>query len=280
MTVKGFHAFVDDELLTRGAAIAFYAVTALPPILYIFAVIAGAVFGRDAAGTAIGGEISHIVGRDGSKLLHIAVRNSDDPNAAGIWANVVGAVLLIVTASGFFSEIQTALNVIWKAKLHTHFAGRLLRGRLVSLGLVLALAFLLLASVLISAAIDSFGVRIEAVLPVGLLLARVLHFLISFVLLALLLAAIYRVLPDCEIQWRDVFAGAIGTTILFNFGEYIITLYLGSGAWRLYGASASMILLLTWIFYTAQIFLLGAEFTRVWSQQRHEAARLAPPDPA
>jgi membrane protein len=271
IAVEGAHAFVEDELLTRGAAIAFYAAAALPPILYIFAVVAGMIFGREAAGAAITGELSHIIGNDGTKLLQIAVRNSNDPNTGGVWANILGALLLIVTASGFFSEIQTALNVIWNAKLDQPLAGRLIRARVVSLGLVLAFAFVMISSVLITAAINAFGARIAVVFPIGLMLAHSLDFLFSFVLLTLLLAAIYRVLPDCEIGWRDVFAGAIGTTVLFNLGEYLITLYLSSSAWKQYGASASMLILLTWIFYTAQIFLLGAAFTQVWSHQREIA---------
>jgi len=137
----------------------------------------------------------------------------------------------------------------------------------VSVGLVLALSFLLLISLVMSAAIHALGERIDAVLPIGATLALVLNFAISFVLIALLLAAIYRVLPDCHIEWRDVMIGAVGTTILFNMGEYLISLYLGSStvASR-YGAAGGVLILLLWVYYTAQIFLLGAEFTRVWSK--------------
>jgi membrane protein len=264
---EGIFAFDEDEALSRGAAIAFYAMTALAPVLYIAAAIAGLVFGREAAGTAIAHEVGHLVGPEAAKLLFKAIRNSDNPTDTGFWTNVFGVVLLIVTASGMFGEMQTALNKIWKAQPKTTIWWRLARGRFMSLLLVVALGFLLLTSLVMSAAIHALGERIDYVLPVGSFLAHVLNFGISFVLVALLLAAIYRALPDCEIQWRDVMAGAIGTTILFNIGEFFISLYLGSSTvgYR-YGAAGGVIVLLLWIYYTAQIFLLGAEFTHVWSR--------------
>jgi membrane protein len=264
---EGVIAFDEDEALSRGAAIAFYAVTALAPVLYIAAAIAGLVFGREAAGTAIAHEIGHLIGPNAAKILYAAIHNSENPNTSGFWANVASVVLLIVTASGVFGEMQAALNRIWRAEPKTTVWWRMARGRLVSVGLVLALSFLLLISLVMSAAIHALGERIDAVLPIGATLALVLNFAISFVLIALLLAAIYRVLPDCHIEWRDVMIGAVGTTILFNMGEYLISLYLGSStvASR-YGAAGGVLILLLWVYYTAQIFLLGAEFTRVWSK--------------
>jgi membrane protein len=264
---EGVIAFDEDEALSRGAAIAFYAVTALAPVLYIAASVAGLVFGREAAGTAIAHEIGHLIGPNASKILYAAIHNSEDPNTSGFWANVASVLLLIVTASGVFGEMQAALNKIWRAQPETTVWWRMARGRLVSVGLVLALAFLLLISLVMSAAIHALGERIDAVLPVGATLALILNFAISFVLIAFLLAAIYRVLPDCDIEWRDVMIGAIGTTILFNAGEYLIGVYLASStvASR-YGAAGGVLVLLLWVYYTAQIFLLGAEFTRVWSK--------------
>jgi membrane protein len=264
---EGFIAFDEDEALSRGAAIAFYAMTALAPVLYIAASIAGLVFGREAAGTAIAHEVSHLVGPNAAKLLYSAIRNSDNPSDTGFWTNVIGVVLLIVTASSIFGEMQTALNKIWRAEPKTTIWWRMARGRFMSLLLVVALGFLLLTSLVMSAAIHALGERIDYVLPIGSFLAHILNFGISFVLVAVLLAAIYRALPDSEIEWRDVMVGAIGTTILFNIGEFFISLYLGSATvgYR-YGAAGGVIVLLLWIYYTAQIFLLGAEFTRVWSK--------------
>ena len=190
MFKEGVEAFVINDMLSRGAAIAFYAVTALAPILYITSAVIGLVFGRKVAGTAIATEIGNLIGKDGAYLLKTAILNSDRPNLAGLSANVIGVVLLIVTASGVFGEMQLALNIIWKADPKSSFWSRLLRARLVSLGLVLGLAFMLLISLVMSAAINALGTKIDTLLPIGVPFAVALNFVISFVLVALLLAAI------------------------------------------------------------------------------------------
>jgi membrane protein len=271
---EGFGTFLEVEALSRGAAIAFYATTALVPILYISALLAGLVFGRESASTSIGAEIGHLVGSGTAKFLTTAIYNSHEPGRVGQWRNAVTLVLLIVTATGVFAEIQSALNRIWDARPRTAIWWRLLRARLASLALVLAFAFLLLISLLMSAAINALGERIDDALPVGTAVAWILNFAISFGLIALLLAAIYRVLPDCDVEWRDVAVAAIGTTILLNIGEYLIGLYLGSAriGYR-YGAAGSVIVLLTWVYYTVQTFLLGAVFARVWSEHHGSRAR-------
>ncbi len=271
---EGVEAFIADEALTRGAAIAFYAVTALAPILYIAALLAGFVFGRDAANTAIAGEVGHLIGPGGAKLLTTAIYNAHDAGGAGHWRNALASLLLIITASGVFGEMQSALNRVWDAQPKSAIWWLLLRSRLVSLVLVLTLAFLLLASLLMAAAINALGERIDVILPVGQGVAWILNYVISFGLVALLLAAIYRVLPDTAVEWRDVAVAAIGTTFLLNIGEYVLSLYLGSNylAYR-YGTVGSVIVLLTWIYYTTQIFLLGAVFTRVWSEHHGSRAR-------
>lgn len=276
---EGLQTFLDDEVLSRGAAIAFYATTALAPILYIAALLAGLVFGREAASTSIAAEIGHLVGPGTAKLLTTAIYNSHDPGRIGLWRNAVTLVVLVVTATGVFAEIQSALNRIWDAEPRIALWWQMLRARLASLALVLALAFLLLISLLMSAAINALGERIDYVLPVGSAVAWILNFAISFGLIALLLAAIYRVLPDTDVEWRDVAVAAIGTTILLNIGEYLIGLYLGSAhIGDRYGTAGSVIVLLTWIYYTVQIFLLGAVFTRVWSE--HHGSRAQKKEPA
>jgi membrane protein len=271
---EGFQTFLDDEVLSRGAAIAFYATTALVPILYISALLAGFVFGREAASTSIAAVIGHLVGSGAAKLLTTAIYNSHDPGSVGRWRNGVTLVLLIVTATGVFAEIQSALNRIWDVEPRTAIWWQMLRARLASLALVLAFAFLLLVSLLMTAAINALGERIDDVLPVGSAVAWILIFAISFGLIALLLAAIYRVLPDTDVEWRDVAIAAIGTTVLLNIGEYLIGLYLGSAhVGARYGTAGSVIVLLTWIYYTVQIFLLGAVFTRVWSEHHGSRAQ-------
>jgi membrane protein len=190
-------------------------------------------------------------------------------NRNGFWPNAVGVVLLVVTASGVFGEMQSSLNAIWKAKPRGFTLWGLVRTRLLSLGLVLALGFLLLISLVMNAVVTALGTRIGYVLPIGTAFAAVVNFAVSFVLVAALFAAIYKVLPDVALEWRDVIAGAIGTAVLFDIGEYLIALYLGSGfaVGRRYGAAGGLLLLLLWIYYTTQVFLLGAEFTKVYASR-------------
>src|SRR6201996_2644178 len=275
ITRQSVDAFIEDDALSRGAAIAFFATSAFAPVLYIATVIAGFAFGREAATGAITAQIGAMIGDDGRKLLWAALHHS-----AGwgdkFWPNVVGVTLLIVTASGMFNEMQSALNIIWKVESKGLNLWLLFRARIVSLGLVLSLGFLLLISLVATAAIHALGDRIHEFLPFSGMIASVINFAVSFVLIALLFAAIYKVLPDRDIEWRDVITGAIGTTLLFEAGEYLIGLYLGNvtiGA--RYGAAGGLLVLLTWLYYTAQVFLLGAEFTKVYALQRH--AETPPP---
>ena len=264
---KGVEAFIDDDALTYGAAIAFYVITAFAPVLYIAATIAGMVFGWDAATSALRYQIARLVGPDGAALVHAALHNTL-VNRHGFWPNLLGFVLLILTASGVFGEMQTALNTFWKARPR-FTVWEFVRTRLLSLGLVLALGFLLLISLVLNTLVTALGDRIEYVLPIGKALAEVLNFAVSFGLIALLFAAIYKVIPDVELEWGDVIAGALGTAALFLGGEYLIALYLGSGlvGYR-YGAAGGLFVLLLWIYYTAQVFLLGAEFTKVYASRR------------
>lgn len=268
-------AFIEDEALSRGAAIAFYAATALAPVLYIATAIAGLAFGREAATGAITHEIGNLIGDDGRKLLWSALHNTIGWGDK-LWPNIAGVALLIVTASGMFGEMQSALNVIWKTT-DPHFSlWGFVRARIASLGLVLTLGFLLLVSLVSTAALHAFGQSLDHYLPVGGALARVLNFGIFFLLMTLLFAAIYRLLPDRDLQWRDVFTGAICTALLLEAGEYVISFYLGAaGIGTIYGAAGGLFVLLIWIYYNAQIFLLGAEFTKVWSIRRgsHKAER-------
>jgi membrane protein len=268
-------AFVEDDALTRGAAIAFFATSAFAPVLYIATAIAGLAFGRERATGAITHEIGNLIGADGRKLLWAALHHSVGWGDK-FWPNVLGVAILLVTASGMFNEMQSALNIIWKVESKGLNLWRLFRARIVSLGLVLSLGFLLLVSLVATAAIHALGDRIHDFLPFTGMIASVINFAVSFVLIALLFAAIYKVLPDRDVEWRDVITGAIGTTFLFEIGEYLIGLYLGNvtiGA--RYGAAGGLLVLLTWLYYTAQVFLLGAEFTKVYALHRH--AQTPPP---
>ena len=268
-------AFIDDEALTRGAAIAFYTVTSIGPVLFIVVAIAGLAFGEDAARGAISDELGGLMGQQGSDLLQIAIQNASR-KSSGIIAAAVGIGTLVITASGVFTEMQQTLNVIWRAEPRGTTISRLIRARAVSLGLVGALGFLLLVSLVISTLLSALSDYINAYLPSGHLILQTLTFLISFSLITLLFGAIYKVLPDKRIEWHDVLIGAFVTAFLFTVGKLLISLYIGSTAIASsYGAAGSLIVVLLWIYYSAQIFLLGAEFTKVYASHHgsHQRAR-------
>ncbi len=260
-------AFVDDEALTRGASMAFYAAVSLAPLLLIVIAIAGLVFGQDAARNAVSGQFESLMGHQSAAFLQDAIKNAGQ-KSSGILATIIGIVTLVATASGVFGELQSALNKIWHVTPEGTTVSRLIRARAVSLGLVATLGFLLLASLAISAAITSLGDYLDAHLTFGKLIVSAVNAIISFTLIAMLFAAIYKILPDKALQWRDVIIGACATSLLFAVGKSLIGWYIGSSAVAsTYGAAAGLMLVLLWIYYSAQIFLLGAEFTHAYANR-------------
>jgi membrane protein len=258
-------SFLEDEALTRGAAIAFYTVTSIGPVLFIVVAIAGLAFGEDAARGAIADQLGGLMGRQSADLLQTTIQNAASKRS-GLLATLIGLITLIITASGVFSEMQTALNVIWKAEPTGTTVTRVMAARARSLGLVAALGFLLLVSLVVSTVLSALSDYINAYLPFGAKVFQVLTFLISFALISLLFGAIYKVLPDKRIEWHDVMIGAVATALLFTIGKSLISLYIGSSTIASsYGAAGSLIVILLWIFYSAQIFLIGAEFTKVYA---------------
>ena len=260
-------SFIDDEALSRGAAIAFYAGTSIAPVLLIVIAIAGLAFGHDAAQNAITMQLSGLMGQQTAEVLQTAVASASK-KSSGIVATILGIVTLVATASGVFGEMQSALNAIWKAKPVGTTVSRLVQARAASLGLVAALGFLLIVSLVVSAALTAFSNYLDAVLPFGKLLLEGLNFLISLVLLSVLFAAIYKILPDRRLEWHDVAVGAVVTAVLFIIGKSLIGWYVGSSAVASsYGAAGALIVFLLWVYYSAQIFLLGAEFTKVYASR-------------
>ena len=211
-------SFIEDEALSRGAAIAFYTVTSLAPILLIVVAIAGLAFGREAAQHAITAQLTGLMGTQTADVLQSALAGASS-KSSGILATIIGIVTLLVTASGVFGEMQTALNKIWDVEPRTSTVSRLIWARAVSLGLVAALGFLLLVSLVVSAALTAFGTYLNSVLPFGSLILSLLNFVVSLALISVLFAAIYKVLPDRPIAWRDVITGAIVTALLFTAGK-------------------------------------------------------------
>ena len=271
---ESVNSFISDEALTRGAAIAFYTVTSIGPVLFIVVAIAGLAFGEDAARGAIAEQLGGLMGRQSADLLQTAIQSAaaTGQNApavtksTGLLATMIGLVTLIITASGVFTEMQSTLNIIWKATPRGTTVTRLIRARAASLGLVAALGFLLLVSLVVSTLLSALSAYINAYLPFGYLILQTLAFLVSFGLISLLFGAIYKVLPDKVIEWHDVMIGAVVTALLFTIGKLLISLYIGSSTVASsYGAAGSLIVVLLWIYYSAQIFLFGAEFTKVYA---------------
>ena len=267
-------AFIADDALSRGASISFYTVTSIGPVLFIVVAIAGLAFGEDAARGAIASQLTGLMGTAGADLVQTAVQSASG-KSSGILASVLGATTLLITASGVFGEMQSALNAIWKTQRRGTTVTRLVRARAASLGLVAALGFLLLVSLVISAILSGLSRYINAVLPFGALILQILNFAISFAMISVLFAAIYKVLPDAKLSWADVLVGALVTALLFNVGKFLIGFYLGhSAVASSYGAAGALIIVLLWIYYSAQIFLLGAEFTKVYASRRGTPAAI------
>jgi membrane protein len=258
-------AYIEDDALSRGAAIAYYTVTSLAPVLIIVIGIAGLVFGQDAARGAIVAQVRELIGQQSAELLQTMVQSASDWSS-GVVANVVGFTTLLVTASGVFTEMQSALNAMWRASPQGTPISRLVRARIVGLGLVGALGFVLLASLIVSTALSALANVVDELLPLGALLVEGVNFVISFAVLSVVFAAIYKVLPDRRLTWMDVAIGGAATSLLFMIGKTLIGLYLGrSSMASSYGAAGGLLLLLLWVYYSSQIFLLGAEFTKAYA---------------
>ena len=264
-TVEGF---VEDDGLSRGASIAYYTLFSIAPVLLVVVAIAGLAFGREAAEGAIVAQLSLLMGRQTAEALQAMVESAAKPRE-GLLATITGVVVLIVATTGVFGEVQAGLNGIWKAgPSKSSTLSRLLRARLTSISLVVVTGFLLTVSLATSAALASVSTYLKYAFPAAGVALNIIDVVLSGLLIAGLFAAMFKVLPDTPIAWRDVGLGAVATTILFEGGKYAIAFYVGtSNVASSYGAAGALIVLLVWIYYSAQIFLLGAEFTRAFAKR-------------
>ena len=265
---QAVQGYVAHGALSRGAAIAFYVVTSLAPVLLIVVAIAGLAFGDDAVRGNLMRELSGVFGQQGGELVeNLLARSSDKPTGAA--ASAFGVLMILVTASGVFGEMQTALNRIWEVEAFDLPVASMIRARAVSLGLVAALGFLLMASLVASTGLAALGTYVGGHTTLAPLLLSGLNTLISLFLFAILFAAIFKVLPDTAIPWRDVITGGLITALLFTIGKSLIGWYLGATATSsTYGAAGALLLILLWSYYSAQIFLFGAEIARAASKNR------------
>ncbi len=265
-------AFLADDALSHGAAIAYYTIFSLAPVRLIAIAIAGLAFGQDAAQGAIVDQLSGLMGQQSAEALQSMLKSAAGARSSTL-ATAIGLITLLLTATGVFAEIQTSLNAIWRAAPRRSTVSRLIRARLVSLGLILALGFLLTVSLAFSAALAALGNYLNGILPAIGLLLHIANFIISFALMALLFAAIYKFLPDTAIAWRDVAIGAVATALLLTVGKSLIGLYIGSSqVASSYGAMGALNVILLWVYYSAEIFLLGAEFTKCYAHSHGSKA--------
>jgi membrane protein len=261
-TVTGF---IDDDALSRGASIAYYTLFSIAPVLLVVVADRRPGLRPRGAGGRHRRPAQHHDGHQTAEALQGMIESAAKPRE-GTWATVVGFVVLLIATSGVFGEVQSAMNAIWKAKPGRSTLTRLMRARLASLGLVATSGFLLMVSLAASAALAGLSTYLKFVFPGVQALLNVADVVLSAVLIAGMFAAIFKILPDVDIAWRDVAVGAIATTILFEGGKYAIAFYIGqSNVASSYGAAGALIVLLVWIYYSAQIFLLGAEFSRAYA---------------
>jgi membrane protein len=263
---EGFAAFVEDNALTRGAAIAFYAVTALAPVLFIATATAGLFLGPAAASGAVRYQLLQLMSPESATLVQDAIVHVRGVHHS-IQGSLLGLLALIVTASGVFTEMEDALNVIWKAPRNEPYLHQLIRGRVMSLILVVVMGFLFMVSLVIASGIGILGRLVDRGTPAGNAIVTAVNSGLSFFLIALLFAIIFKMMPNKHLYWRDVALGAVITALLFEAGQALISLYLSRlPVASIYGAAGGVIVLLVWTYYSAQVFLLGAEFTKVWAR--------------
>jgi membrane protein len=260
---KAVNAWIDDHAQSMGAALSYYSVFSIAPLLLITISVAGLVFGQDAAQGAVVEQLQGLIGEAGAQAVQDLLKNVSKPSA-GVIGTLTGLVVLVIGATSVFAELQDDLNRIWQVptrkKVSSWWAW--IRTRLLSMGMIFALGFLLLVSLAASAAFDAFASWSTSAIAGWEPLAHAINFVLSLVLTTALFAMIYRFMPQATIEWRDVAIGALVTALLFSIGKYLIGLYIGKSALASgFGAAGSLAVLLAWIYYSAQIFLFGAEFT-------------------
>ncbi len=258
----------NDKAPRLGASLSYYTIFSLAPVLLLVIAVAGMVLGNQAAQGKIVDQLSGLLGMDAAKAIQTMLEKSSH-HKGGILATAIGFVTLIVGATGVMIELQDALNTVWKvvAKPGRGIRG-IVRDRLLSFGIVLGFGFLLLVSLVLSAAVAVVDSWIGSFMPARVILGYVLSYGLSLGLVALVLAAIFKVLPDVKIAWRDVWVGALVTSVLFHLGKFGISLYIGKASVAsTFGAAGSLAVLLVWIYYSSQIVLFGAEFTRVYANE-------------
>ncbi|HEX8832584.1 MAG TPA: YihY/virulence factor BrkB family protein [Abditibacteriaceae bacterium] len=261
-----YTAWNEDKAPRLGAALAYYTVFSMAPFLIVLLAIAGLVFDQAEARTAMIAQISSTMGKEGAEAIETMINNANH-KGSGIVATIIGGITLLLGAGGLFGQLQDALNTIWGVAPKPGLGfGAMLKARFLSFGMVLGTGFLLLVSLVLSTVVDAMGKYMTDVLPIPVFAISALHFILSVGIITLLFAVIFKVLPDAEIQWHDVWVGGAMTALLFTIGKFGLAFYLARSApGSTYGAAGSLVLILLWVYYAAQILFFGAEFTQVFA---------------
>ena len=266
--------WTEDKASALAAALAYYSLFSLAPLVLIAVAVAGLVFGQQAAEGQLYAQLAGLIGDTGAKALQEIVARMSQEQGGGIVATIVGLATLFFGASGAFAQLQDSMNTIWKAKPPTtNGIVEFLRVRLLSFSMVLGIGFLLLVSLILSAMLAAVGEYLGTFLPGGEAVGHALNGTVSLLVITALFAMIYKLLPDTPVAWRDVWLGALVTSFLFTVGKFAIGFYLGKASVAsTYGAAGSIVILLLWVYYSSLILYLGAEFTHVYSM-RHGSRR-------
>ena len=269
-----FSEWLEEQVPQLGAALAYYTVFSLAPLVLLLLAIVGFLFHNDPAGAwrKMTEQMSYFLDKSAVDVVQGIAQKASQPNK-GVMATSIGILLALFGASGVFGQLQDALNTIWGVKAKPG-AGivEFIRARFLSFAMVAGVCFLLLVSLVLESVLKSFNHYVQVMLPGGVVIALVVYSIFDLGVVVLLFASIFKFLPDVKIQWRDVWIGALVTAIFFAIGKWALGLYLGSGAAAsAYGAASSLITLLLWIYYSSQILLFGAEFTQVYAARAGRA---------
>lgn len=262
-----FNAWLDDDVPSMGAALAYYTLFSLAPLLLIVISVAGLVFGQEAARGEIESQLRTLMGEPGANAVQALLVSVGKPSESR-WATLLGVLLLLIGATTVFGELQSALDRIWRVPATAPVSGwlHLIRARLLSFGMILVIGFLLMVSLVLSAALTTMERLWSPLFGGWITIASVSNAAAGFALVTAMFALIYKVMPRAQVLWRDVWTGALFTALLFSLGKALIGAYIGrSGIVSGFGAAGSLVVVLLWVYYSAQIFLIGAEFTWVYA---------------
>jgi membrane protein len=267
----------DHHAPRLGASVAFYSILSFAPLLVLMTAVIALAFGHESAQGALVNQARELIGARGAETVQTLLKNAQKPTS-GLFASVVAFVTLLLGASGVFTELQDALNVIWEVKGQTASGVvGMIKQRLFSFGMVLSVGFLLLVSLILSAALAYIGRSFGQLVPMPPFILQAINFVASFAVISVLFALMFKYVPAAKIPWRDVIVGAVGTALLFTIGKQLLGLYLGKASvGSTYGAAGSFVAVVVWIYYSAQIFFFGAEFTRVRAEAHGAKKESAP----